>query len=124
MGRAEKRKLAKKLKHLQNTKPWEVQAIIKEEYDRMLVENRTKNKDILMPGDKVQLDLEKIMQDPDWEKMKPEYKEYAMSHANNVFTLSKQAKQVGPYGLVCFEEDETDPKWLWFLGHVKKIEVD
>lgn len=120
MGRKERRKLEKKIKHLQKTKPWELQALIREEYDRATIDSRLNN-DVLAPGDKVMLDVKKMMTDPDWDKYKPEYKNYVLSHANEVFTLRKEAKQDKAFTLVSFEEDDTQPRWMHFIGHVKKV---
>ena len=120
MGRAERRKLAKKIKHIQNTKPWELQTLIQEQYARELIESRL-NKETLAPGDKVRLDVAKITNDVDWPNFKPEYQQFVIDNADKVFTLKKEARQQGPFSFVSFEEDETDPKWLWFTGFVKKV---
>lgn len=119
MGRKERRAVERKIKHLAKIKPKEVQMLIQEEYKRFVVDMRT-NKEVLAPGDKVMLDINLLIEDPDWPKLKKEYKEYAVSHANEIFTVSEEIKQTGPYTLVSFVEDETDPKWLWFTGYVKK----
>ena len=120
MGRAEKRKLAKKIKHIQKTKPWELQALIQEAYARELIENRV-GKEVLAPGDKVMLDVVKMSNDPDWVNMKEEYRNFVEANANRVFTLAKEARVSGPFSFVSMEEDETDPRWLFFTGHVKKV---
>ena len=123
MGRKERRALERKIKHIQKTKPWELQALIQEKYARELIENRV-GKDTLAPGDKVMLDVKKIMEDPDWTNMKEEYKEFVEANANKVFTLKKEARQSGPFTFVSFNEDETDPRWLFMTGHVKKVESE
>ena len=120
MGRKERRALERKIKHIQKTKPWELQALIQEKYARELIENRV-GKDTLAPGDKVMLDVKKIMEDPDWENMKEEYKEFVEANANRVFTLRREARQVGPFSFVSFNEDETEPKYLFMTGHIKKV---
>ena len=120
MGRKERRELERKVKHLQKTKPWELQAFAQNVYDRGIIESRM-NAETLRPGDKVALDIEKMKQDPDWNQYKEEYKKFVDTHIGEVFTLSKEARQQGPFGLVSFEEDETDPKWLFYTGHVKKV---
>ena len=120
MGRKERREMERKVKHLQKTKPWELQALIREEYDRFLIDSRMNN-EILAPGDKVMIDVEKVMQEPDWTHYKPEYKDFVKAHANEVYTLRKEARQQGPFAFISFEEDTTDPRWLFYLGHVKKV---
>ena len=122
MGRKERRELERKVKHLAKTKPWELNAFIRDEYNREVIESRM-NDEILSPGDKVMFDLKKIAADPDYEKFKPEYRDYIINHAGDVFTLKKEAKQQGPWSLVSFCEDKTDPPWTWFVGHLKKVSV-
>lgn len=121
MGRKERRAMERKIRHLAKTKPHEVQTLIKDVYDRGLIENRMDNEDVLVPGDKVMLNVKRIMEDPDFEKYKPEYKAFIRDHANEVFTLTKEAKQQGPFGLVSFEEDDSPQKWLFYIGHLKKV---
>lgn len=120
MNRKERRAMARKVRHLQKTKPWELQAMIAEEYDRELVESRM-NDEILAPGDKVMIDVPKIMQDPEYSQMKPEFRAFIKAHANEVFTLRKEAHTKGPFGLVTLLEDETEPRWAFYLGHLKKV---
>lgn len=121
MGRAERRKMQKKIRHLQNTKPWEINALVREEYNREVIESRLTN-EILAPGDKVMFNLVKIAADPDYEKFNPEYRDFVIKHAGDVFTLRQEARQDGPFGLVSFVEDEREPRWMHYLGHLKKVE--
>lgn len=123
MGRKERRELERKVKHLAKTRPWELNALIADQYDRAAVDSRISN-EVLAPGDKVMLDVRRIMSDPDWMNFKPEYQQYVMNHAGEVFTLKKEARQQGPFSFVSFEEDETDPKWLWFTGFIKRVNID
>ena len=120
MNRKERRELERKVRHIQKTKPWELQAMIRDQYPKEVIENRI-GKDTFAPGDKVMLDVQKVMDDINYGQMKQEYKEFIQSHANEVFTLSKVAKMSGPFAAVSFEEDETDPKWMFFIGHLKKV---
>lgn len=120
MGRKERRELERKIKHLTKTKPWEIQQIIRDEYTREMTESRLSN-EILAPGDKVMFNLIKIAADPDYEKFKPEYRDFIINHAGDVFTLRQEAKQDGPFGLVSFVEDKSEPRWMHYLGHLKKV---
>ena len=120
MGRKERRELERKVKHLAKTKPWELNAFIRDEYSREVIESRM-NDEILAPGDKVMFNLKKIAADPEYEKFKPEYRDYIINHAGDVFTLRQEAKQEGAFGLVSFIEDETEPRWMHYLGHLKKV---
>lgn len=120
MGRKERREMERKVKHMARTKPWELQALVREAYPRDMVESRMNDK-VLAPGDKVMIDLEKIAADPEYDKMRPDFKEFIKAHANEVFTLRKEARPDGPFAFVSFEEDTTDPRWMFYLGHVKKV---
>ena len=120
MGRKERRELERKIKHLAKTKPWELQALVQDQYSRDIIEARINNPDILKPGDKVMLDVKKVVSDPDFVQLKQEYKDYVFANANTVFTLRKEMKQSGPFSLVSFCEDEEEPRKWFFLGYVKK----
>ena len=120
MGRKENRKMLRTIKHLQKTKPWELKTMIQDQYGRDVIDNRM-NKEVFAPDNKVMLDLEKLSKDPDWDKFRPEYKEFVKANADKVFTLTDKASQKGPFALVSFVEDETDPKNLFFVGHLKKV---
>lgn len=120
MGRKERRELERKVRHLAKTKPWELNAFIRDEYSREIIESRM-NDEILAPGDKVMFNLKKIAADPEYEKFKPEYRDYIINHVGDVFTLRQEAKQDGPFGLVSFIEDETEPRWMHYLGYLKKV---
>ena len=121
MGRKERRELERKVKHLAKTKPWELQALVQDQYSRDIVEARINNPDILKPGDKVMLDVKKVVSDPDFAQLKQEYKDYVFANANKVFTLRQEAKQSGPFSLVSFCEDEGPERKWFFTGYVKKV---
>lgn len=121
MGRKERRELERKVRHLAKTKPWELNAFIRDTYGRDIVDARTKNEDILAPGDKVTLDVKKVVEDPDFGELDQKYKDWVYSNANQVFTLRNEIKRNGPFDLVSFEEDdEAERKWF-YLGYVKKV---
>lgn len=124
MGRKERRELERKLRHINNTKPWQLNALIQDQYSRDMVEARINNPDILKPGDKVMLDVKKVVSDPDFAQLKQEYKDYVFANANKVFTLRQEAKQSGPFALVSFEEDEGPERKWFFIGYVKKVKDD
>jgi hypothetical protein len=121
MGRKERRELERKLRHINNTKPWQLKTLVQEQYGRDLVEARINNEDVLSPGDKVMLDIKKISLDPDFAALKQEYKDFIFENANKVFTLRQEAKQSGPFGLVSFCEDEEEPRKWFFVGYVEKV---
>lgn len=124
MGRKERRELERKLRHINNTKPWQLKTLVQEQYGRDLVEARINNEDVLAPGDKVMLDVKKISLDPDFEALKQEYKDFIFKNANRVFTLRQEAKQSGPFSLISFCEDDGPERKWFFVGYVKKVKGD
>lgn len=70
-------------------------------------------------GDKVRLDLEVIRKHPNYEQLLPAYRKFCEENAETVFTVSydKSLKQ----SLVSLAEDTTEPKWLFWIGDLKKV---
>ncbi len=75
----------------------------------------------LQPGDKVQLDIEKIKEHPGWQDRRPEYREFCESNNGRTFTVEHDETRKGNSGLVCLAEDQTVPKWLFWTGDLKKV---
>lgn len=64
-------------------------------------------------GDKVKLDVEKITQRKDYEKMNPRYKEFVESNADTVFTAHLERET-----LISLAEQ---PEWLFWSGSLIKV---
>ena len=73
----------------------------------------------LQPGDKVRLNLEGIKRHPDYDQKNPQYKSFCEKNANRVFTV-EYSKGLKP-SVVCLAEDESNPKWLFWMGDLKKL---
>ena len=69
------------------------------------------------PGDKVKLDMEKIMADKEYDRKLPTYRAFCEANAERVFTVEYVAG-MNP-SVVCLAEDESNPKWLFWIGHLK-----
>lgn len=67
-------------------------------------------------GDKVKLDVEKIMKRKDYEKMNPKYKEFVESSADKVFTVHLERET-----LISLREQ---PEWLFWSGSLIKVKGD
>lgn len=75
----------------------------------------------LKPGDKVMLDVHTICMNPNWSRLTNKYKEWVFAHGADVFTVEyDEAHMVDPV-LVCLAEDNTKPKWLFYVGDLKKM---
>ncbi len=64
-------------------------------------------------GDKVKLDVEKITQRKDYEKMNPRYKEFVESNVDTVFTAHLERET-----LISLAEQ---PEWLFWSGSLIKV---
>lgn len=72
-------------------------------------------------GDKVQLDIQKLTGHPNWPRLRQEYREWVLAHTGQTFTVQYDPQQKERPSLVCLAEDETVPKWLFFVGDLKRI---
>lgn len=71
------------------------------------------------PGDKVKLDIEKIMNDQEYKKKLPAYRTFCEMNADKVFTV-EYVDGMNP-SVVCFTEDKSHPKWLFWTGDLKAV---
>ena len=106
MNRAEKRKLAKKLKM---------------KYAELLESLEFKIEDVtveeLPEGTKVKLKAEQILQQGD---LNEKYREWVEANKDKVFTCEKDSTLPNDSKRVVFKEDESNPKWLF---HVTDLEL-
>lgn len=72
-------------------------------------------------GDKVRINAKKIMEHPDYQKMRKDYSDWLMEHKDQVFTISNaKAGFLKTYAEL--EEDTTEPKWLWCSEDLDLVE--
>lgn len=114
MNRQKRRELTSRLrkKGLSNE---DIQTVIK-------LKEAQDNGQVLQPGDKVQLDIDRIKQHPGWEDRHPEYKEFCESNVGRTFTVEYDKSLKSNPSLVCLVEDQTVPKWLFWPGDLKKVD--
>lgn len=88
------------------------------------------NEPLLWEGAKVKLDTIWMRLSPDWynDRLRRDYKEWVLAHKDEVFTVifdPKRTKERVTYEnqgykdyeiMVCLEEDDNNPKWLFFAG--------
>jgi len=74
----------------------------------------------LQPGDKVQLHLEAIKTHPDYDRKSSKYKDFCENNADRIFTVEYN-EGLKP-SVVCLAEDESNPKWLFWIGDLKKVD--
>lgn len=84
--------------------------------------NKNKNDvDFIDDGDKVKLDYEKIIKDKKYNKKTDKYKEFVEKNKNKIFTVFFEEKYLGNKLLACLQEDDNEPKWLFWVGFLKKV---
>lgn len=72
-------------------------------------------------GDKVKLRYEQITLRKDYPGLSKKYREFVESNKDTVFTAKIDEKIHGKYPLMELEEDETQPKFLFWTGDLEKI---
>lgn len=83
----------------------------------------------LNEGEKVKLDYEKIVSDVNYKNKKDRYKQFIEDNKDRIFTVVYDEKfgrnptKKAPW-LVCLQEDETNPKWLFYTNNLVKCEKD
>ena len=113
MNRNDKRKFEKELK-AKGYKHNEIEKMI-------LIKEIMDNKKYLQEGQKVKLNLDKIKSHPDYNKLTEKYKIWVEDHKDDIFTVTYDKKyQINPV-LVCLEEDENIPRWLFYEGELTVI---
>lgn len=73
-------------------------------------------------GDKVKLDYDKISSSKRWEQHSSPYREFVEANKDKVFTVEPNDRDANWGSIFQFVEDTTNPKWLFWGGHLKKVE--
>jgi hypothetical protein len=73
---------------------------------------------ILPEGTKVKLDVDSIKSQPDYKRLVPEYRKWVDVHADKVMTVEYDEYHKDNPIIVCLAEDETDPKWEFWVGEL------
>lgn len=68
----------------------------------------------LKEGDKVKLDVKKITESKDYQKLNPKYQEFVESNIDTIFTAHLEQR-----GLISLIEQ---PEWLFWGGNLIKVE--
>lgn len=70
-------------------------------------------------GDKVQLNLDVIKRHQGYEKRLPAYRRFCEENAGKIFTVVYDTNL--RQSVVYLAEDTTEPKWLFWIGDLKKV---
>jgi hypothetical protein len=71
------------------------------------------------PGDKVMLNMDAITSRKGYDQKLPAYKAFCESNTGQVFTV-EYVEGMHP-SVVCLAEDESTPKWLFWVGDLKAV---
>lgn len=70
-------------------------------------------------GDKVRLNLDAITKRRGYEGTLPLYRKFCEENVGKTFTVKYENNL--RQSVVCFEEDTTEPKWLFWIGDLIKV---
>jgi hypothetical protein len=76
-------------------------------------------------GDKCKINIEKLISRKDWERLNPAYKQFVLDNVDTIFTVQEdkfKPKNDGFVATVALAEDTTEPKWLWCVDDLIKVE--
>ena len=80
----------------------------------------------LNEGDKVRLNISQIKSRPEWrsniDQNKFRYQEWVFAHQDDILTVEYDKNHQNSPSIVCFAEDKTDPKWLFWEGDLDVVE--
>ena len=114
MNREDKRKFIKQFKE---------KGYSKKEIDQMvMLKEMMDNKKNLQKGQKVKLNLERIMSHPDYHNHTEKYRSWVESHIDVIFTVEYDKAHTDKPTLVCLKEDDSKPKWLFWEGDLEVID--
>ncbi|MPM00439.1 hypothetical protein SDC9_46663 [bioreactor metagenome] len=71
--------------------------------------------------DKVKLNIQAITSDPDWNKKQKSYREYCMSHADDVFIVVTDSKFGNEPSIVCLTNNGVDSGWYFYIGDLIEV---
>jgi len=78
----------------------------------------------LKEGDKVRLNYEKIINQQGYDKRTEKYRSFIESNKDKIFTVEYDEKMKSSPNciFVSLFEDNTQPKWLWYIDDLIKVE--
>lgn len=75
-------------------------------------------------GTKVKLDLDRIKSHLGYKGLTEKYRNWVETNVDKVFTVEyDKGKKVNPV-TVCLKEDESQPKWLFWVGDLEVVKDD
>ena len=122
MNRAEKRNLAKRIKKMNKNLNLGLNKTQLEQYIKF--KEMQAESIVLFEGDKVKIDYLGITSRADYERRRPEYRDFIENNKDTVFTVKYDEKYRHNPWLVSLEEDTTEPRWLFTTSDLILIEKE
>lgn len=72
-------------------------------------------------GTRVKLNIKRIMEHPDYNKLTDDYRKFVESNQDTIFTVEYDKFRKNPSTLVCLKEDPTPLKWLFWTGNLIQV---
>lgn len=72
-------------------------------------------------GTKVQFNIKKMKEHPDWDRLEPRYREFVEQNKDTVFTVEYDEQYPKEPLWVCLTEDTNPIKWLFYIGDLKIV---
>ena len=73
---------------------------------------------LLAEGTKVKLDVDQILSTKQRRHLSQKYIDFVNTHKDDVFTVEYESRFGDEPSIVLLKEDDTDPKWLWWVGEL------
>ncbi len=83
-----------------------------------LIQNKPQT---LPEGCKVKLDIEVLKGGIDYDRKTEKWKQWIENHQDDTFTVEYESRFGNEPSTVVLKEDDTDPKWLWWVGELIAI---
>ena len=80
-----------------------------------------KNQVLLVDGDRVKLDTERIRGHPDFHSLVFEYKHWVLSNVDTVFEITSEGNVFGLEDMYLLKQGETIYKWLLHSENLTRI---
>lgn len=72
-------------------------------------------------GTKVQFNIKKMKEHPDWDRLESRYQEFVEQNVNTIFTVEYDNQYQKDPLWVCLAEDTNPIKWLFYIGDLKVV---
>ena len=78
---------------------------------------------LIAAGSKVKLKYDQIVSRKDWATLNQKYKDFIETNKDGEFTVQINEKIPDTFKLISFEEDVTEPKFLFWVGDLLLLDA-